>query len=196
MNEYEVPSWMLKAAQDASALRRKMEPYLPMMQDAQRYADEIQRTMPLLQAAQQYAEQIRVAQAGVGPALQALELVKVMNAGLHELLWPSRRQPAVYGAVPAATASATAPAPSVVISDAGAGTDTLIVQKDTPREVAVPLDAKTVFLVVLWVCTILLPLKIGLLPPDVQATIRDYLVTVGLALIIHWRVSDSRKHDD
>jgi hypothetical protein len=62
--------------------------------------------------------------------------------------------------------------------------------------VAVPLDAKTVFLVVLWVCTILLPLKIGLLPLDVQAIIRDYLVAVGLALIIHWRVSDSRKHDD
>jgi hypothetical protein len=40
-----------------------------------------------------------------------------------------------------------------------------------------------------------LPLKIGQLPPDVQIIIRDYLATVGLALIIHWRVSDSQKHD-
>ena len=62
-------------------------------------------------------------------------------------------------------------------------------------DIGVPLDAKTVFLAILWVFAILLPLKIGLLSPDVQTIIRDYLVTVGTALIIHWRVTDSRKHD-
>ena len=53
MNEYEVPPWLRQAAQDASTLRRQMEPYLPMMQDAQRYADEIRRATPLIQAAMQ-----------------------------------------------------------------------------------------------------------------------------------------------
>lgn len=192
MNEYEVPEWLLKAAQDASDLRRQIEPYLPMMQDVQRYGDEIRRATPHIQVAMQYAEQIRTAQAAVGPVAHALELVTVMNAGLQEFLWPARHQPAVSVAVPAATASATALPASVVVSGAGAATDTLTMQKATPREVAVPLDAKTVFLVVLWVFAILLPLKIGLLPPDVQTIIRDYLVTVGIALVIHWRVSDSR----
>jgi hypothetical protein len=84
----------------------------------------------------------------------------------------------------------------VVASDTIVMTETAVVQKGSPSDPGMPLDAKTVFLAVLWVCTILLPLKIGLLPPDVQAIIRDYLVTVGLVLIIHWRVSDSRKHDD
>ncbi len=59
-----------------------------------------------------------------------------------------------------------------------------------------PLDAKTIFLAILWVLAILLPLKIGQLPLEVQTIVRDYLATVGLALIIHWRVSDSRKQDD
>lgn len=80
--------------------------------------------------------------------------------------------------------------------EVGAATDTLTAQKGTPHEVAVPPDAKTVFLAILWVFAILLPLKIGLLPLDVHTIIRDYLVTVGTALVIHWRVSDSRKHDD
>jgi hypothetical protein len=63
-------------------------------------------------------------------------------------------------------------------------------------EVTMPLDAKTIFLTILWVLAILLPLKVGQLPPEVQASISNYLATVGLALIIHWRVSDSRKRDD
>ena len=109
-----------------------------------------------------------------------------MNAGMSELLWPTRHHPAVYVAVPAATANATALPVSVVVSGVGAGTDTLTVQKDAPREVAVPLDAKTVFLVMLWVMVLLLPVAILLLSPEVQ-TIMDFLVTIGTALIIHWR---------
>jgi hypothetical protein len=36
---------------------------------------------------------------------------------------------------------------------------------------------------------------IGELPPEVQTIIRDFLVTIGTALIIHWRVQDGRKRD-
>jgi hypothetical protein len=195
MNEYEVPRWLLKAAQDASALRQQMAPYLPLIQQAQRHADEIQRAMPLIQAAMQYAEQIRAAHAAVGPVLQAMELTQVMRAGLFELLWPPRRQRDVFIAVPAATASATAPPPSVVVSDTGAATDTLTVQKETQADPGMPLDAKTVFLAVLWAFTILLPLKDGLLPPEVQTKVWEFITIVNFTLTIHWRVNDSRKRD-
>jgi hypothetical protein len=59
-----------------------------------------------------------------------------------------------------------------------------------------PLDAKTVFLAILWVFTILLPLKDGFLPPEVQTKIWEFVTAVNFTLTIHWRVSDSRKHDD
>jgi len=64
------------------------------------------------------------------------------------------------------------------------------------NELVVPLDAKTIFLAILWLLAIALPLDIGQLPLEAQIIIRDYLATIGLALIIHWRVSDSRRQDD
>ncbi len=188
MDERDMPPWLLQAMQEASALLQQVAPYLPMLQDAQRHADEIRRVQPLIQAAQQYAEEIRAARAALEPALRGLELAQVMRAGLYELLWPPRQQRDVFIAVSAATAGATAPPPSVVMSDA----DALTVRKATHGEVGMPLDAKTVFLVVLWVCTILLPLKVGLLPPEVQTIIWEYVAIVSLTLTVHWRVSDGR----
>ena len=76
-----------------------------------------------------------------------------------------------------------------------ADTATVTVRDDSPADVGMPLDAKTVFLATLWVFAILLPLKIGQLSPDVQTIIRDFVGTISLALIIHWRVQDSRKRD-
>jgi len=190
-----VPPWLRQAAQDASTLRRQMEPYLPMMQDAQRYADEIRRATPLIQAAMQYAEQIRAAQAAVGPVLQALELVRLMNAGLYELLWPPRRRLDVSIPGRPGTVSVSALAGAIALSNAGAATDTLTVRGDSPADVGMPLDAKTVFLAIVWVFAMLLPVAILLLSPEVQTIIMDFVVTVGAALIIHWRVQDSRKHD-
>src|SRR5206468_1611410 len=164
--------------------------------DAQRYAEEIRQVTPLAQALLQFADHLRAAQAYVEPARQALELFSVMFAGLHELLWPLRHQPAVYVAVPAATASATAPPVSVVASDTFLMTETADVQKGSPSDPGMPLDAKTVFLAVLWVFTILLPLKDGLLPPEVQNKVWEFITIVNFTLTIHWRVSDSRKRDD
>lgn len=59
-----------------------------------------------------------------------------------------------------------------------------------------PLDAKRVFLAVLWVFTILLPLKMDQLPPEVQTIVRDYVAIVGVTLAVHWRVNDSRRKRD
>jgi hypothetical protein len=186
MDENEVPAWLMKAAQEADAMIR---PYLPLLQDLQK-----------LQDVRKHIDEARAAIAAVGPLPPpSPELVRVMNAGLYGLL-SSSWQGDVPVPVPVANASRTAPPLPAVVSDAdAAGAD----DREAPpvsvpshTEVVVPPDAKMIFLALLWVLTILLPLKMGQLPPDVQIIIRDYLATVGVALIIHWRVSDSRKHDD
>jgi hypothetical protein len=181
MSENEVTAWLLKAAQETDAYVRQMT---PMLKAAQETDALIQPYLPLLRGVQKHMDDLHAAIATVGSALPAPDLAQVMNAGLRELLSASSQQRDVLIAVPVASASGIAPLPPAVVSDADAGT-----------EVAVPLDAKTVFLAILWVFTILLPLKMGLLPPEAQGIVRDYIATVGLTLTIHWRVSDSRKHD-
>jgi hypothetical protein len=181
MSENEETSWLLKAAQEADAYVRQVP---PMLKAAQETDALVQPYLPFLRDVQKHVDDLRATIATVGPVLAAPELAQAMNVGLYELLSVSPQQRDVLMPVPVASASGIAPPPSVVVSNADPGT-----------EVAVPLDAKAVFLAVLWVFTILLPLKIGLLPPEAQAIIRDYIATVGLTLTIHWRVADSRKHD-
>ena len=177
MNEYDVPDWLLKAAQETDALIRKV--------------------IPIVRAAEQYVDEARAAQAAAGPSLlSGREVALAMDAGMRELFAAvyQQRSVVVHGLV--ATAIGSAPAPTVVVRDGDViRADDREVGLLSQSDIGVPLDAKTVFLAILWVFAILLPLKIGLLSPDVQTIIRDYLVTVGTALIIHWRVTDSRKHD-
>jgi hypothetical protein len=174
VNEYDVPDWLLKAAVETDALIRKV--------------------LPIVRAAQQYADEARAAQAAAGPSLlPGSEVALAMDAGMRELFAAVRQQRNVSVHLPPATVSVRAHPVSVVFGDAGAAADTLSVRDESTADVGMPLDAKTVFLAILWVFAILLPLKIGELPPDVQTIIRDYLVTVGTVLIIHWRVQDSRK---
>lgn len=181
VDENDVPDWLLKAAQETDALIRKV--------------------MPIVRAAQEAVDEARAAQAAAGPSLPpARELALAMDAGMRELLAAIRQQVAirqrdVLVRVPTLTVGVSLPPVSVFASDTGTATDTLRVRSESPADVGMPLDAKTVFLAIMWIFAILLPLKIGLLSPDVQTIIRDYLVTVGTALIIHWRVTDSRKHD-
>jgi hypothetical protein len=185
MDDNDEPEWLLKAAQAADAMIR---PYLPLLRDLQK-----------LQDVQKHVDEARAAMAAIGPLPPpAPELVRVMNAGLHELLSASW-QHEVPVTAPVASASGAAPSPAVVVSDTDAGRaddeEAPPVTVPPCTEVVGPLDAKTVFLALLWVLATLLPLKIGRLPPDIQTVIRDYLATVGLALIIHWRVSDTMKRD-
>jgi hypothetical protein len=182
MSENEVPTWLEKAAQEADAMVR---PYLPLLGDLQR-----------LQDVQKHIEEARAAMAPVGPLPPpSPELVRIMKAGLRELVSSSWHRD-----VPVADASEAALPPSVVVSNADSvrmdDREAQPVSVPSRTEMAMPLDAKTIFLAILWVLTVLLPLKIEQLPLEVQTIIRDYLATVGLALIIHWRVSDSRKPDD
>lgn len=179
VSEYDAPDWLLKLAQQIDAL--------------------IREGMPIVRAAQRYVEEARAAQAAAGPSLlSGREAALAMDAGMHELLAAVRQQSehrAGYSNIVGSLG--LAPMGMAGVAEVSVTTDTasVAVVDDSPADVGMPLDAKTVFLAILWVFAILLPLKIGLLSPDVQAIIRDYLVTVGTALIIHWRVTDSRKHD-
>jgi hypothetical protein len=76
----------------------------------------------------------------------------------------------------------------------GAATDTLTVEKETPSDLGMPLDAK-VFLAVLWALTIALILWVDQLPEDVHDKIMDFLALVNFSLMIHWRVTDGHKRD-
>ena len=193
MSENEVPPWLLKAAQEADAYVRQMTPMLEAAHEANAMGKHY---LWALRGAQKRADEARASTAAAIDQLPPPppELVQAMNVGLREMLSSSRQQRDVSVLVPVASTSGVALPPSVTVWDVGAPTDTPTAREDMPDEVAVPLDAKTVFLALLWVLTILLPLKIGLLPADVEAIIRDYLTTVSLALTIHWRVSDSRKN--
>jgi hypothetical protein len=196
MSENEVPAWLLKAAQEANDMVQQMAPMLKAAQEAN---DMVRPYLPLLQDAQKYQKQVdeaRAVMATVGRLpLPPPELVQVMNTGFWELFSSFRQQRdvSVLGAV--ATVSVAAHMGSVVVSEPGAATDNLTVQKDSPSDGGLALDAKTVFLAIMWVSAILLPLKMGLLSPEVQAIIRDYLVTVPSALVIHWHVTGSGKRD-
>jgi hypothetical protein len=56
------------------------------------------------------------------------------------------------------------------------------------------IDAKTVFLAIPWLFILVLPpVVVLMLPVETQFIIADYVAAVGNALIITWRVNDSRK---
>ena len=131
------------------------------------------------------------------PTPWPIDLMLAMEAGMRELLVAVRLRNVLVDAA-AITGTGSIALPRMAMGGAGevsVTADTATVRDDSPTDIAMPLDAKTVFLAALWVFADLLPLKIGLMSPDVQTIIRDYLVTVGTALVIHWRVQDSRKRD-
>jgi hypothetical protein len=184
MDENKIPEWLLRAAEQTDALVQN-----------------------LVRATQQYVEEARAAQVVAGLSLlSGSDLTLAMDAGMHELFAAVRRQAehrtahGSFAGYASSTASVTGfgsvalPRMGVTgTAEVTAATGTLTVQKETQTDVGMPLDAKTVFLAIMWVFAILLPLKIAELPPEVQTIIRDFLVTIGTALVIHWRVQDGRK---
>jgi hypothetical protein len=192
VSEHYLPDWLLKAAQETDAMVRQVTLLLEGAQEA----SYLRQMVSLLRFNQEAVDTARAAAATAGPSLPSpseLDLALAMDAGMRELFAAVYQQRSALVHGPVGTVSIAAPPGLVAVSDAGMATDTVIVQKESPTNVEMPLDAKTVFLAILWVFAILLPLKIGLLSPDVQTIIRDYLVTVGTALVIHWRVTDTRK---
>ena len=70
----------------------------------------------------------------------------------------------------------------------------MTIRDDSSTDIGMPLDAKTVFLAILWLFTFVLPpVVVLMLPAEAQAIIAGYVAAVGNALIITWRVNDSRK---
>lgn len=170
------PDWLVKATEETDAM--------------------VRRVMPIVRATQRYAEDLRAAQAGAGTSLPSgRDLARAMGAGMREFLAVLHQRDVVVYAAPA-TAFASVPIPMVFVMDGDVvGADDREAPPVALTDVGMPLDAKTVFLAIVWVFALLLPLKIGQLSPDIQTVIRDYLLTVGNALIITWRVQDSRRHD-
>jgi hypothetical protein len=178
VNESDVPDWLLKAAQQVDAF--------------------IRQGMPIVRAAQQYVDEARAAQAAAGSSLlSGREVALAMDAGMRELIAAVRQQSPHRTDISFVGSVALAPFAVAGVAEVSVAADTatVTVRDDSPADVCMPLDVKTVFLAILWVFAILLPLKIGQLSPDVQAIIRDFVGTISLALIIHWRVQDSRKLD-
>jgi hypothetical protein len=213
MGESYMPFW-LRAAQEVEELLRYYQPVLeaaqrhpddfqrlmPEIQVVQQHAEEFWRLAPLIHAAQQHLEDARRKMPPAGPSLvSGQELALAMDAGLKELLWSFRRRIVYAPALPVASAIGFAhPALVVYVSD----TDTITLTEDQTVAVqesqspAVPIDAKTVFLAILWLLTFALPPVVVLeLPAEAQSIIAGYVAAVGLMLMIHWRVNDSRKHD-
>jgi hypothetical protein len=194
MDDNELPPWLVHAARQVDSV--------------------IRQGMPIVRAAQQYVEEARAAQAEADrPLLSGRDVALAMDVGMRELLAAVRQQAeqnrGFSVALPTAMVRIAALRESAVVSgsgamapmraagviEIGAATDTLTVQKEVPAGPGMPLDAKTVFLAVLWVFTILLPLKMDKLPPEVQTIIRDYVSAVSVTLAIYWRVQDGRKRD-
>jgi hypothetical protein len=155
--------------------------------------------MPLIQAAQQHLEYARRATAIIGPLPTGNELAQVIDAGMHELLWTQRQRIALVPVPAAASAIGTAPPASVVYitdADTARATEDQAVAVYDSRSPAVHIDAMTAFLAILWLFTLALPPVVVLdLPSEAQSIIVGYVAAVGLMPVIHWRVSDKRKHD-
>jgi hypothetical protein len=182
MSEYEMPEWVLKAAQEASAYARQMAPILKAVKEA----SDIVR---LPRDAQRQIDEVRAAMAAIGPLpIPPPELMQVMNVGMRDLLAAFRHQHDVSVHVPAASAIGTAHPGVVFVTDTDVVrvTDDATVAVYDSRSPAVQLDAMTVFLAILWVLTVSLPPIVVLeLPVTAQSIIAGYIAAVGLTLIIH-----------
>jgi hypothetical protein len=206
MDEYCVPDWLPEAARETDAYVRQLMPHAeeiaaiaqrmaPLLRQAQENYALIELYLPFLRDLQARMEEIRQAVAIAVLPTPRSELVRAMDAGMRELLLSTyqTRSAVVHGQV--ARVSVAAPMGTVVVTNAAAGTDMLTVQKTASPEAPVPLDAKTVFLAIMWVFLILLSLGSLLgLPAELLAIIAGFLGNVSLGLIITWRVNDSRRH--
>ena len=110
---------------------------------------------------------------------------------LSNIAGPTQQQNvSVHGAT--GTMDVSAPAAEAGASDSDA---TTVDGQEALSAPALSANAKTAFLAIMWVFVILLPLKIGLLPPEFQAIIRDYIALVPAAVVIHWHVTGNGKGD-
>ena len=79
MDEYVVPEWLLKTAQEVSAYARQMA---PMLRAAQQAADAVQPYLPLIRDVQEAMERLGPAMAVAGSLPPPPpEWLNTMNAG-------------------------------------------------------------------------------------------------------------------
>lgn len=163
----------------------------------------VRKVMPLVRAAPETVDTARAARLAAAWLLPAarhdLDLALTMEAGMRELLAAARTHrtasDSFAGVISSTGSAALAPMAVAGAAKLSVAVDTaaVAVVNRSPTDVGMPLDAKTVFLAILWVMALLLPVAILLLSPEFPTIIMDFLVTVGTALIVHWRVQDSRK---
>lgn len=221
VSENDIPDWLVKAAEETNAMVREVMPIVRAAQEtmdvaraAQQFAEDAQaaqlytdalrsaeRFARDARATQRYLEDLRAAQAAAGPSLlPGHEVALAMDAGMRELFATVSQQlehrtaySGFKGYMNFTGTVALAPMGVAGAGEVGTATDTLAARDDSPTDVGMPLDAKTVLLAIMWVMALLLPVAILLMSPEVQTVIVNFLVAIGTALIIHWRVQDGRK---
>jgi hypothetical protein len=168
MNEDNRPDWAAELAKGGEALGR--EALLIV-----RAAEEFARDTPL-----------------------ARRLARAVDAGMRELLSPPEHpvvhNVTIHGTVAAVstlaavgtiTASASLALPRIGIAAQGT-------VENPPRGLAGLSDGQMLALVLVWLFAIALPRVQAVLTPEMQAILSNYYATLGLALIITWRISDKR----
>jgi hypothetical protein len=160
------PEWLTKAARETETILQRMSTLIRAAQKAETVTN-VRQARPLDQTLETH--QLCMGQVRFGKSA-TMTLLLAMDAGLRELLLAF-------------------PLPHDVVIDGSAAT----VSASSGGGPAV-LDAKTVFLAILWVLTLALPPVVVLeLPVEVQSIIAGYIAAVGLTLMIHWRMNDNRK---
>jgi hypothetical protein len=158
------PEWLTKAARETETILQRMSTLIRAAQKAETVTRQARPLDQTLQTHQLCMGQVRFGKSAT------MTLLLAMDAGLRELLlaFPLPHDVVIDGSV--ATVSASS----------GGGPAVL--------------DARTVFLAILWVLTLALPPVVVLeLPVEVQSIIAGYIAAVGLTLMIHWRMNDRRR---
>jgi hypothetical protein len=152
---------------------------------AARFGEVLRSALPLILAAQQWAEFDRNVKAmAIGPLLAyADQIVLARDAGLAQLaelaVQPAAPRDHTVGAHLTVTPTFTAVA---------------AVTKAAPAEHRRAINQAALVIALVWVLALSMPAAELKLPPEAQEYLNSLYATIGLALIITWRINDNRKH--
>jgi hypothetical protein len=176
VSENKEPDWSAELAKGGEALWREAELLV-------RTAERFVRANP-------FAQRIaRAVGADMGELLSARDRPVVHQVTLNATVTPA-----------AATAVATVPAARVETVDftgcvalAPMRVAGQVMVEDRRSGLAGLSDGEKLALVLVWLFAVALPRVQAALPPDMQAMLSNYYATLGVALIITWRICDKRK---
>jgi hypothetical protein len=178
MSESKEPDWLAELAKGGEVVRREIR--------------------PLVQAAEQFVRDARRAKTSARPTLPFAQRVALaVDAGMRELL-PPQKQPTFHQATAALTVTPVMTAVATVTASISLTMQPMRVYGQAtvgnrPAGLAALSDGQILALVLVWLFAVALPRMQAALPPDLQAILSNYYATVGLALIITWRIRDKHR---